>query len=161
MHNTYYHNELSNEVITKIYNFLKKLNSINEVKEKYVEKLELAEIELKEYEASIKKFEPIHEDLSKKANKSLSSSEEFNSEDDEQPLKKAETTNKGFKLNMAEPKKKANFLNIYTNEKKPEKNKGEENLKEKRKSKSKNKKEIEEEKINNEKNENKDIMKDN
>ena len=141
MHNTYYHNELSNEVITKIYNFLKKLNSINEVKEKYAEKLELAEIELKEYEASIKKFEPIHEDLSKKENKSLSSSEEFNSEDDEQPLKKAETTNKGFKLNMAEPKKKANFLNIYTNEKKPEKNKGEENLKEKRKSKSKNKKE--------------------
>jgi len=141
MHNTYYHNELSNEVITKIYNFLKKLNSIDEIKEKYIEKLELAEIELKEYEASIKKFEPIHKDLSKSKDKSFSSSEEFSSEDEEKPVKKAETTTKGFKLNMMEPKNKASFLNIYLDEKKLEKDKGEENLKEKRKNKSKNKKE--------------------
>jgi len=58
LHNTYYHVELSNEVFTKINDFLKYLTEIYEVKQKYEQILQLSEIELKEYNASIIKITP-------------------------------------------------------------------------------------------------------
>ena len=59
LHNTYFHNELSHDVIKKIFDFLKRLIEINEIKEKYEQKIDLSHIELKEYEASFKIFNPI------------------------------------------------------------------------------------------------------
>ena len=78
LHNTYFHNELSHEVISKINEFIKKLFDINEIKEKYEQVLELSEIELKEYEASIKKFEPIeYKNINEDKIDNLSSSDEL------------------------------------------------------------------------------------
>ena len=78
LHNTYFHNELSHEVISKINEFIKKLLDINEIKEKYEQVLELSEIELKEYEASIKKFEPIeYKNINEDKIDNLSSSDEL------------------------------------------------------------------------------------
>lgn len=56
LHNTYYHTELSTEVMTKLNEFLKYLMGIKEVKNKYEKKILLSENELKEYDASIKQF---------------------------------------------------------------------------------------------------------
>ena len=78
LHNTYFHNDLSHEVISKINEFIKKLLDINEIKEKYEQVLELSEIELKEYEASIKKFEPIeYKNINEDKIDNLSSSDEL------------------------------------------------------------------------------------
>ena len=78
LHNTYFHNDLSHEVISKINEFIKKLFDINEIKEKYEQVLELSEIELKEYEASIKKFEPIeYKNINEDKIDNLSSSDEL------------------------------------------------------------------------------------
>ena len=82
LHNTYYHNELSHEVISKINEFIKKLFDISEIKEKYEQILELSEIELKEYEASIKKFQPIeYKNINENKMDNLSSSEELSFEE--------------------------------------------------------------------------------
>jgi hypothetical protein len=60
LHNTYYHTELSTEVMTKLKDFLKYLMGIKEVKNKYEKKIHLSETKLKEYDESIKKFNSVH-----------------------------------------------------------------------------------------------------
>ena len=91
IHNTYYHHELSRLLIGKIYNFLKKLMDINEINMKYRETLELAEIELKEYESSLKSFSPIHiENRNESQIDNLSSS---GVSSDEEKIKKEEEEN--------------------------------------------------------------------
>ena len=79
LHNTYFHNDLSNNVITKIYDFLKRLFEISVIKEKYEQKLDLSQIELKEYENSIK---PMIQTKIKEKIKYSCSSDEFSSEDE-------------------------------------------------------------------------------
>ena len=59
LHNIYFHNELSQEMISKLFGFLQKLRDIEQLEEQYKQKIELSEIELKEYESSIKTFSPI------------------------------------------------------------------------------------------------------
>ena len=80
-HNIYNHNELPKEVISKIYKFLKRLNDINEIKEKYEQKIALSEIELKEYEASFEKIQIIEQkNAGEKTMEDLSSSDDFSFE---------------------------------------------------------------------------------
>ena len=86
LHNTYYHAELSNEVITKINEFLKYLVEIYEVKKKYEQIIQLSEIELKEYSASTIKFTPtVHKSsfdgrIAETIEEKLNSSDEDNSD---------------------------------------------------------------------------------
>ena len=80
-HNIYNHNELSNTVIKKINDFLKNLNEINEIKDKYEQIIELSQIELKEYEASIIKFVPKKTIKTSDLVQQLSSSDDFSSDD--------------------------------------------------------------------------------
>ena len=86
MHNTYFLQiDLSHEVISKIFDFLKKLSDIKEIKEKYEQQIELSEIELKEYESSIKEFAPLMQNnLKEVKDELLSSSEDFDSEDEKE-----------------------------------------------------------------------------
>ena len=82
LHNTYFHAELSNEVITKLNDFLKYLIGIKEVKSKYEKKINLSEKELKEYDAAIKKIIPnvhkasIDETIEETIEEKLNSSDE-------------------------------------------------------------------------------------
>ena len=137
IHNTYYHNELPNDVISKIYAFLKKLKGINEIKGKYHDKIEMAEDELKDYETALKNGDPIT------LNSQLSSSDGgFDSEKEEDKkerkdsntervekkskvkLPKAGTfSSQTFKLNNLELKNKSEFMNIYSDQKKKEEDK--------------------------------------
>ena len=103
LHNTYYHNVISTDTLAKISEFLKGLLEIYEIKNKYEEKILLSEIEIKEYEASIKKFSPIYHKISFEEDieeKGQSSSDDFSSDEDvkeekeekeEQKYKKSET----------------------------------------------------------------------
>ena len=85
LHNIYFHNELSHDVINKIFDFLKRLIEINEIKEKYEQKIDLSHIELKEYEASFKIFNPIMKnDTQEKKNENASSSDEFFSDEEKE-----------------------------------------------------------------------------
>ena len=112
LHNTYYHIELSNEVIAKINDFLKYLTEIYEVKKKYEQILQLSEIELKEYSASIITITPtvhkssidgrIEETIEEKLNSSEDSSDK--EENKKVNLQKRESNNiilnsKGSNLN--------------------------------------------------------------
>ena len=112
LHNTYYHIELSNEVIAKINDFLKYLTEIYEVKKKYEQILQLSEIELKEYSASIITTTPtfhkssidgrIEETIEEKLNSSEDSSDK--EENKKVNLQKRESNNiilnnKGSNLN--------------------------------------------------------------
>ena len=136
IHNIYYHNELSSDLINKISEFLKRLSDISEIKEKFGEKLETAEIELKEYEVSIKTIDSNPDDANEFTsddiyNLRLDKEKNENEEKDGKKqnarvnLPKAGTFNSSsFKLNILEPKNKANFLNIYADQKQ----KGEEKL---------------------------------
>ena len=137
IHNIYYHNELPNDVISKIYSFLKKLKGINEIKGKYHDKIEMAEDELKDYETALKNGDPIN------INSQLSSSDGgFDSEKEEDKkerkdsnteraekkskvkLPKAGTfSSQSFKLNNLELKNKSEFMNIYSDQKKKEEDK--------------------------------------
>ena len=88
LHNTYFHNDLSQNIISKLFEFLKKLNNIEELEEKYQQKIELSEIELKEYESSLKKFSPI---ISKnleeeKLEQAFSGEELFSNEEEEDKI---------------------------------------------------------------------------
>lgn len=56
---------------------------INKIKEKAEQTIELSQIELKEYEVSIKKFEPKTSIEKKELIGNLSSSEDFSSEKEE------------------------------------------------------------------------------
>ena len=58
MHNNYCLGELSENIISKINDFLKKLNNIQEIKNKNEELIQLIEIELKEYKSSKQQFNP-------------------------------------------------------------------------------------------------------
>ena len=94
-HNTYFHYDLSHDLIMKISNFLKRLIEIKEIKEKYEQKIDLSQIELKEYEASIKKFEPLKQNYTEKENKEdLSSSDDFSAEDENNKKKEKIPENK-------------------------------------------------------------------
>ena len=115
LHNTYYHIELSDEVITKINDFLKYLTEIYEVTKKYEQILQLSEIELKEYSASIIKFTPtvhktsidgrIEETIEEKLNSSEDSSDK--EENKKVNLQKRESNN--INLNS----KASNLNNFY------------------------------------------------
>ena len=106
MHNIYKQNELSKETINKINNFLKKLIDIKEIKENYKKTIELSEIDLKEYEASIKKFEPIIQKNEQGKMEILSSSsEEFNSEGEKEETIKKEGKEEGKKDEEKEEEK--------------------------------------------------------
>ena len=83
-HNIYYHNELSKDVISKIYKFLNRLTDINEIKEKYEQIIALSEIELKEYEASFIKVQPIQHNNREQKMDNFSSSDDFSFEKDEE-----------------------------------------------------------------------------
>ena len=105
MHIIYNHNELSQEVINKINNFLKQLKDIKEIKDIYKQKIELYEMTLKEYENLKKKFGPISPNNHEREMDKLSSSEEFNSEEEEE--KEGEKNKeKEFKKKKNEKKKK-------------------------------------------------------
>ena len=103
MHIIYNHNELSQEVINKINNFLKQLKDIKEIKDIYKQKIELYEMTLKEYENLKKKFGPISPNNHEREMDKLSSSEEFNSEEEEEK--------EGEKNKEKEFKKKKNEKN--------------------------------------------------
>ena len=129
MHNTYFlHIDLSHEVISKIFDFLKKLNAIKEVKEKYDQQIELSEIELKEYESSIKTFAPIMQNnLQEVKDELLSSSEEFLSEDEKE---------KNEEINQNQNKEENNEIKINKTQKednKKDKKKKDGNSKDKKK----------------------------
>ena len=119
IHNIYCHHELSYDLINKIFDFLKRLKSISEVKEKYADKLEIAEIELKEYEVTVKRkvknndvneFEEEQKEKGGKIEEKIDNSQLM--------LPKAGTfNNTSFKLNIAEPRNQNNFLNIYSDQK--------------------------------------------
>ena len=96
LHNTYYHNVFSNLLIVKINDFLKKLIDINEIKEKYEQIIDLSLIELKEYEASIKIFEPSLSNHNMENIEDLSSSSDFYSDEEktEKKEKKEKENNK-------------------------------------------------------------------
>ena len=93
LHNTYYHTELSIEVMKKLNDFLKYLIGIKEVKNKYEKKLHLSETELKEYDASIKKFNStihkasIDETIDETIEEKLNSSEDYSDEEDKKKVK--------------------------------------------------------------------------
>jgi len=121
LHNTYFHNELSQNVIEKIYEFIKQLKEKNEIMEKYEEKIELIEIELKEYEASIKTFKPKQQITVEKKNENNYSSDDagFNSEEEEPEIKKtfkktATYTNE-ISFNSSKIKKEYNQNKIEVN----------------------------------------------
>ena len=121
LHNTYFHNELSHNVIEKIYEFIKQLKEKNEIMEKYEEKIELIEIELKEYEASIKTFKPKQQITVEKKNENNYSSDDagFNSEEEEPEIKKtfkktATYTNE-ISFNSSKIKKEYNQNKIEVN----------------------------------------------
>lgn len=155
LHNIYYHNELSKEVIDKIYDFLKKLSENKEIMEKCEQKIELSEIELKEYEASLKTFKPIQTiSLDNKVEKNISSSdEEFNSEDEDEDknIKKTSTytinninnKNKDFDINNSKSLNSDQFINLYVGD---NPNKSINIVKEDKKKKEKNKKNEKEDK---------------
>lgn len=93
LHNTYYHTELSIEVMKKLNDFLKYLIGIKEVKNKYEKKLHLSETELKEYDASIKKFNStfhkasIDDTIDETIEEKLNSSEDYSDEEDKKKVK--------------------------------------------------------------------------
>ena len=128
IHNIYCHNELSSDLINQISEFLNRLSDISEIKEKFADKLETAEIELKEYEVSIKRKDSNPDDANEFTsdeifNLGLDEEKNENEEKDGKKqnarvmLPKAGTFNSSFKLNILEPKNKANFLNIYADQK--------------------------------------------
>ena len=89
LHNTYLHTELSIEVMTRLNDFLKYLIGIKEVKNKYERNIHLSEVELKEYDAYIKKLNPtahkasIDETIEEK----LNSSEDSSDKEDQKKVK--------------------------------------------------------------------------
>jgi hypothetical protein len=93
LHNTYYHTELSIEVMKKLNDFLKYLIGVKEVKNKYEKKLHLSETELKEYDASIKKFNStfhkasIDDTIDETIEEKLNSSEDYSDEEDKKKVK--------------------------------------------------------------------------
>ena len=115
LHNTYYHVELSNEVFTKINDFLKYLTEIYEVKQKYEQILQLSEIELKEYNASIIKITPtVHKSsidgkIEETIEEKLDSSEESSDKEEKKNvnLQKRESNNINLKS------KASNLNNFY------------------------------------------------
>ena len=118
LHNTYFHNELSHDVIKKIFDFLKRLIEINEIKEKYEQKIDLSHIELKEYESSFKIFNPIMKnDTQEKKDENLSSGDEFFSDDE----KEKDNIKKAGKNEIKEIKEKPDNNEKKENNKKEEK----------------------------------------
>ena len=95
LHNTYYHNIFSNLLIVKINDFLKRLTDINEIKDKYEQIIDLSQIELKEYEATIKVFEPSNQNMENIED--LSSSSDFYSDDEKSEKKDNKEHTKNIK----------------------------------------------------------------
>ena len=99
IHNTYYHNVLSNDILAKIREFLKSLLEINEIKNKYEQKIIQSQIGIKEYESYIKKFYQFNhmnsfdEDIEEKEKEQSSSDDSSSDEEvkDENILKKSGT----------------------------------------------------------------------
>ena len=115
IHNIYCHHELSYDLINKIFDFIKRLKGINEIKEKFADKLDLAEIELKEYEVAVKRKVKNNNDVNEFEEEGKT---EEKKEKSKLMLPKAGTfNNTSFKLNIAEPKNPINFLNIYSDQK--------------------------------------------
>ena len=126
IHNTYFHNELSRNAIERIYDFLIQLKENEEIMEKYESKIGLVEIELKEYESSIKTFRPRQTIALDKKNDNNSSSEEegFNSEedDDNNSLKKNLTqeisySDSKINSNKSTTVNSSKFVNLFVNDK--------------------------------------------
>lgn len=99
IHNTYYHNVLSNDILAKIREFLKSLLEINEIKNKYEQKIIQSQIGIKEYESYIKKFYQFNhmnsfdEDIEEKEKEQSSSDDSSSDEEvkDKNILKKSGT----------------------------------------------------------------------
>ena len=121
IHNTYFHNELSHDVIKKMFDFLKRLIEINEIKEKYEQTIELSQIELKEYESSIKIFNPkIQNDKQEKKVENLSSSDELCSEDEKEikdSIKKDKNVDKNNEIKEEKEKQEYKEKKIENNKK--------------------------------------------
>ena len=126
IHNTYFHNELSRNAIERIYDFLIQLKENKEIMEKYEQNIELIEIELKEYESSLKTFRPRETITLDKRNENNSSSEEegFNSEedDDNNSLKKNLTqeisySDSKINSNKSTTVNSSKFVNLFVNDK--------------------------------------------
>lgn len=82
LHNNYDLGELSENIITKINDFLKKLKNIEEIKNKNEELIQLIEIELKEYESSKQQFNPNKKEEQNEIKEIISLSDKSSEEDE-------------------------------------------------------------------------------
>ena len=105
LHNTYYHTELSIEVMTKLNDFLKYLIGIKEVRNKYEKKIHLSEKELKEYDDSMKKFASIvhkasiDETIEEANEEKLNSSEDSSDQEEKNKVKLQKKDNNNIIIN--------------------------------------------------------------
>ena len=147
LHNTYFHNDLSHEVISKINEFIKKLFDINEIKEKYEQVLELSEIELKEYEASIKKFEPIeYKNINEDKIDNLSSSDELSFDAGKEIKEEKNDKKEEIEKKDEKDEKKDDSVNKKESEEEINEKKGDNNKEKEKKVKFKEEKKIDNEK---------------